>query len=174
MASTCPTRAPGDAFTSQNLDKTGDGRGVFETKKNRMSFIISCGPVNSKWCTRSGELGNINQVQKGAIFLVSVSFIEHYSTAKPCSAKTWEWGKNGPFSLFRGEKMGKGLLRWNNGASKNGTMRRNGAKFECQCAIRQRAGQHDWLFQPPDTPNIAQQQSMSRASRFEFCKQMNL
>ena len=139
-----------------------------------MSFIISCGPVNSKWCTRSGELGNINQVQKGAIFLVSVSFIEHYSTAKPCSAKTWEWGKNGPFSLFRGEKMGKGLLRWNNGASKNGTVRRNGAKFECQCAIRQRAGQHDWLFQPPDTPNIAQQQSMSRASRFEFCKQMNL
>ena len=101
-----------------NPDKTGDGRGVSETKKNRMSFINSCGPAHSNWCTRSGELGNINQVQKGAIFLVSVSFIEHYSTAKPCSAKTWEWGKNGPFSPFRGEKMGKGLLRWNNGASK--------------------------------------------------------
>ena len=34
-------------------------------------------------------------------------------------------------------------------------MRRNGAEFECQCAIRQRAGQRDLLSEPPDTPTYS-------------------
>ena len=70
------------------------------------------------------------------------------------SAWNEKWDLDGGFHTSAGNKWGKVFWsgQW---CLLAGTMRRNGAVFKCQCAVRQRTGQRDWFSKPPDTPNIA-------------------